>query len=405
MILITLSLVSTFIVTVAVLNIMRWRSRLPLTPLENPPTISIIKPVRGLEADLLANLTSFFMLDGKVPFELLFCVKDPKDPSIAVIKALVKQYPQVKTRLFVGSPNLGRNPKISNIHSAWNSASSDLILISDSNVRVPADYLQTLLQYRSEGVGMVTQMLYGADAHSPGSHLDAVHLNTFYLKATAFLNLLGFPAVSGKAMLLSRSQFEKLGGLFAVRNYLAEDLVTSDIMRSAGLKVVMAPQLLRQTPSIPTLRDYWNRHVRWARLRKSHFFFAYLLEPLFFETLWPVLAMITASSLKHFLIGFSCFAIQGMGNLVLYHLKFRDAGTRDSFVWFLFKDLMAPLIWFGGLVSNKVLWRGNVLYLRFGGKLGSKSIWEARWRLAQWKLNPAAIFPRLTVRGEPLTSR
>jgi ceramide glucosyltransferase len=405
MILVTLTLLSTTILLIAVLNVFRWRSK-PVIPVEvENVKISIIKPVRGLEPDLTINLLSFFNLSEKVPFELLFCIKDPMDPALKVIRNLMESHPEVKAKLHVGSPDLGRNPKVSNIHCAWEMADSDLILISDSNVHVPPNYLEELLSERTVNVGLVTQALYGTDAKSVGAHLDAVHLNSFYLKATAFVDMLGFPAVSGKCMLLSKKQFEELGGINAVKNYLAEDLMTSEIMRRAGLQVRMAPALLRQTSVIHTFNDYWNRHTRWARLRKSHFFFAYLLEPIFFETIWPVLLILTATTTFQTYIAWECLALQWMGNVALYGFKFKDAGTWKSFKWFLVKDLVAPFIWLGGLLSNKVMWRGNQLYLRFGGKLGSKYAWAAQWRLLWMKLPTPFAWSRWQNKELPIFNR
>jgi ceramide glucosyltransferase len=326
------------------------------------------------------NLHSFFNLKSKIPFEILFCVKNPQDPSIEIIKRLAALHPEVKTRLFSNTPDLGRNPKISNMHYAWNRARFDLILISDSNVRVEPDYLEMLTSERQRGSALVTEAVFGAGAKTLAGHLDVIHLNTFYLKATYFLNIFKFPCVLGKCMLFSRAQFESLGGLFAVRNYLAEDLVAGEMMKEAGYKVSLAPELLRQTTVMSTFISYWNRHVRWARLRKCHFIFAYLLEPLFFETLWPLLLILSSHTRMGVYVGICALSFQVLSNLVLHKYKFNDKETWKSFGWFWLKDIMAPLIWAAGLFSNTVNWRGQTLQLRFGGKLGTKYMRAARMR-------------------------
>ena len=380
MILTFLTLSSTAVGALATISLLLWKKKVPTKLKSAYPKISILKPIRGLEPDLEVNLHSFFNLRSTIPFELLFCVKNPSDPCIEIINKLSGLHPHVEAKVFTGGPDIGRNPKVSNMYLAWEKASSDLLLISDSNVRVEPSYLETLYAERRTGAGLVTQAVWGADARTLGGHLDVIHLNTFYLKATAFLKIFGFPCVLGKCMLFSRNQFNALGGLFAVRNYLAEDLVTGEMMKEAGYQVALSPELLRQTTVMGTFKSYWNRHVRWARLRKCHFVVAYLVEPLFFESVWPLALIALSAHKQERIIGYVCLAIQMSENLLLHLLKFKDKSAWKSFLVFWLKDILAPVIWCAGLVSNKVNWRGQILQLRFGGKLGTKYLRAARFR-------------------------
>lgn len=382
MILSLLALWTTLVGCLATFSILRWRAKRAL-PKAWYPGITIIKPIRGLETELETNLHSFFNLEGKIPFEIIFCVKNENDPCVPIINRLKELHPKIDAKLFTNAPDWGRNPKISNMHGAWDRARYDLILISDSNVRVEPHYLEMLLAERQQGGGLVTQVVYGAGGKTLGGHLDVIHLNTFYLKATAFLNIFGFTCVLGKCMLFSRHQFERLGGLFSVRNYLAEDLVVGEMMKEAGYTIRIAPELLRQTTIMNNFKSYWNRHVRWARLRKCHFFGAYLIEPLMFESIWPLLLMAFAQNDKDFYLGVGCLVTQVFCNFLLHALKFKDVETWKSFPYFIVKDLVAPVLWLAGLLSNKVIWRGQSLHLRFGGKLGTKYLRSARIRRFQ----------------------
>jgi len=231
---------------------------------------------------------------------------------------------------------------------------------------VKPNYLGTVMAERQSGSALVSQAVFGAGANNIGGHLDVVHLNSFYLKATAFLQLVGFPCVLGKCMLFSARDFDQVGGLFAVRNYLAEDLVAGEMMKEAGYKVSVTPDLLRQTTVMSSFKAYWNRHVRWARLRKCHFFTAYLLEPLLFESIWPVALWLVAPDATLRWSALGCFSLQMFSNEILYQRKFCDADSARSLKWFWLKDMVAPLIWIAGLSRNTVVWRGQHLTLRFG---------------------------------------
>jgi len=155
------------------------------------------------------------------------------------------------------------------------------------------------------------------------------------------------------------------------------------MMKEAGYTIRIAPELLRQTTIMNNFKSYWNRHVRWARLRKCHFFIAYLAEPLFFETLWPGLLMIFAQTRSEFVLGMTCVSVQIFCNVLLHIYKFKDSETWKSFPYFFIKDTVAPALWLAGLFSNKVVWRGQPLHLRFGGKLGTKYLKSARIRRFQ----------------------
>lgn len=45
------------------------------------------------------------------------------------------KYPKVDTDLFIGSSSVGVNPKINNMHHAYEAAKHEFVLISDSGIR------------------------------------------------------------------------------------------------------------------------------------------------------------------------------------------------------------------------------------------------------------------------------
>lgn len=100
----------------------------------------------------------------------------------------MEQYPNVATRLFVDSVEVGPNPKVNNMRVSYEASRNDLILISDSNVRVTRDYLKILSGYlRDPKVGMVTAVISGSHEEGLGGRLEAVFLNTFYARSMRLL--------------------------------------------------------------------------------------------------------------------------------------------------------------------------------------------------------------------------
>ena len=63
--------------------------------------ISILKPLAGVDEGLEENLRTFFEQDYP-HFEILFAVRNPEDPAIAVVERLSARYPAVPSRMNSG---------------------------------------------------------------------------------------------------------------------------------------------------------------------------------------------------------------------------------------------------------------------------------------------------------------
>lgn len=62
-------------------------------------------------------------------------MEDESDPAIMLVNSLIEKYPKVDANLFVGGSDVGVNPKINNMHKAYEAANYEFILISDSGIR------------------------------------------------------------------------------------------------------------------------------------------------------------------------------------------------------------------------------------------------------------------------------
>lgn len=74
-------------------------------PYSKLPGVSLLKPLKGVDPNLINNLETFFELDYP-KYEVLLCVQDHDDPAIDVCKKLLGKYPNVDARLFIGGKRL-----------------------------------------------------------------------------------------------------------------------------------------------------------------------------------------------------------------------------------------------------------------------------------------------------------
>ncbi len=231
--------------------------------------VSILKPLKGVDADLERNLDSFFRLDYP-KYELVFGAVDPADPALALARRIAACHPEVPVAFAAGDPGLACNPKVNNLAGILARARHELLLVSDSNVAVaPAMLSEMVRRLESGDVGLVTSFIRGVGGRGLGGALESFQLNTFVLGGVAAVSgLLGRVCAVGKSMLLRRGDLERIGGLAKLGCYLAEDQVCGELIRGLGREVLVCPRPIDNVLGYLSLRSFAARHLRWARIRR-----------------------------------------------------------------------------------------------------------------------------------------
>lgn len=333
------------------------------------PPISVLKPLKGRDEGLARNLESFFELDYP-EFELLFSVADPSDPARGVVEALQLKYPEVNARLVVGEV-YALNPKVANLILSYSKAQHDLMVISDSNVRVGPDYLTHMAGKMSEGVGVLTSLVAGVNSETFGGALEATQLNTFFARGLCLAFQFGQPCVIGKSMMFRRSVADRFGGLRALGQYVAEDYVIGEKIQKLGLRADLVVEPVDQHIGEYSFSSYWQRQLRWGRIRKLHAPFAFCLEPMssaFAGALAGAAACYSMFSLPFVPIFLLSLVVNGFQDfLVSSHIT---SGKGRNFVlpW-LARELLFFPMWVAVASSNTVQWRGTRIPLRMGGRI------------------------------------
>src|SRR5437016_8695809 len=109
------------------------------------PPLSILKPVRGVDREAYENFASYCRLDYPA-YEIIFAVADPDDPPVTVIERLQRDFPRCSIRLIKGAERIGTNSKVNDLYRLVQVAKYDLVVMSDSDVRVDLDYLSVAAQ-------------------------------------------------------------------------------------------------------------------------------------------------------------------------------------------------------------------------------------------------------------------
>jgi ceramide glucosyltransferase len=339
--------------------IVRCRPARPLPAADGLPPVSIVRPVCGLENFIEETLRSGFELDHP-HYELILCAAHADDPVVPLVRRLIANHPHVDARLMVGDERVSRNPKLNNCVKGWNAATHRWIVLADSNVLMPRDYLQRLLGRWDAATGLVCSPPVGVRPLGFWAQLECAFLNTHQARWQYAADTLGQGFAQGKTMLWRRADLEAAGGIRILGEDAAEDAASTKVVRAAGLKVRLVDAPFPQPLGRRRLFDVWRRQSRWARLRRVCFPSVYLPE-LLCGALFPALALAFVATALDVPVVASLALLLAVWYGAEMALARAARWPLDAFypIHALLRDLMLPVLWADGWLGSNFEWRGN----------------------------------------------
>jgi ceramide glucosyltransferase len=264
------SLIGVFYGVVATLAVRRF-AHLPYDPAPNDPvrgapSVSILKPMRGHDPGLDENLRSFCVQDYPGPVQLVLGVQDPNDPAIQVVRRIMAAHPELDIVLTVGAPGHGGNRKIANLMNMAPRATGEILVISDSDVRVAPDHLRRVVgALQSPRVGLVTCLYRSRSIGNIWSKLAAMDVDFRFTPGVAVAIKYGInnPCL-GPTMALRRSLLMQIGGLARLSDLLADDYELGRAVREAGLELAFASGLIEHACAERSVWEMLAHELRWA---------------------------------------------------------------------------------------------------------------------------------------------
>ena len=322
--------------------------------------VSILKPLKGLDDGLFDNLESFCNLEYP-QYELIFALQNQNDPAHKVVRKIKEKYPSRDITIVVEHCNEGLNPKVNNLIPAYKRAKFDLILISDSNVRVAKDYLAEISRHMDDpSVGLVSNMIRGVSGRSLGAVMENLHLNSFIVGSVTFLDkYFKMPCVVGKSMLMRKAELEAIGGFRSVKDFLAEDYIIGERIHRRGKRVVLSSHLINNVNEYGGVKRFINRHTRWGKLRWQIGGAKYCSElaanAVFMSFMLLVILPLSKASLM------LAAAVSSLKIVHDFYIGKKIRAEMNPLFYLLSpaKDLIIGCVWFVPILSNTVAWRGN----------------------------------------------
>jgi len=335
------------------------------------PGISVLKPLCGLDDDLEGNLASFAALDWP-RYEVLLGLASEGDPAAPLALAAARRWPD-RFRVVPQRAPLGMNPKVSQLATLAAEARHDILVISDSNVRVAPAYLSEIAaRLEDPEVGLVTHLIAGVGERHIGALLENLHLAGGVAPAIAAAKrIAGRDVVMGKSMALRRADLAALGGLEPVKDVLAEDyLLGLAVSRVLGKRVEIASLPIENVNRERTLSKFAARCRRWSVLQRNLVGIGpYAAQAVLNPVFWATLGLVAARSP----LGAAAWGATVAGRTWLDAAAgraLRPPGFhRLALAAVPLKDLVLGLSWLEGFLRNTVNWRGRRLRVLPGTRL------------------------------------
>lgn len=332
------------------------------------PPVTILKPLKGTDPEMYESFRSQ-CLQNYPEYEIVFGVSEPDDPAIALVERLKAEFPQRAIRLVICRENLGANTKVSNLIQMLREARYDRLVVSDSDIRVPTDYLRRVVAPLADPkVGLVTCLYRGVASLSLWSRLESLAISTDFAPGVlAARQIEGVKFGLGATMVFRRRDLQAIGGFESLADYLADDYQLGQRISALGLKVEI-PGIVVET-FLPgyTLGGFLTHQLRWARTIRDSRFAGYVGMGITYGLPWAILALIFARGAAW---AWGLLAVTALTRVaVAFSVSkgvLQDRNVPRGLRLLPLRDVIAVIVWLVSFAGHTVIWRGERFRLQKG---------------------------------------
>jgi ceramide glucosyltransferase len=330
------------------------------------PPLSLLKPIYGLDRETYDNYVSFCRQDYP-NYEILFCVSDDRDPAIDVIEKLIHDFPAQRIRLLIGSEPLGVSDKVNKLCRMAREAKNDLLVVTDSDVRVEPGFLRAVAAPFYDGsVGGATCLYKGLTDDSLATNLEATGNSTDFAAGVLVARL--FAPVNfmlGAVMATTKERLAEIGGFEALVDFFSDDYELGNRIAAKDHRIelisfpvsIVYPQQSLGQAFRHQLR--WNLSIRFSR-PAGHLgllFTQGLPLALIAAGLSPSLTIAAAFIGTYVVLRYSVAFAIGLDGM-------RDDLIRRKFYLLPLRDAFAFVVWVASFFPRTILWRGKRFRVR-----------------------------------------
>jgi ceramide glucosyltransferase len=248
-------------------------------------------------------------------------------------------------------------------------AQNEVVVISDSDVRVEPDYLRNVVApLANPRVGAVTCFYAPIEDKTFPDHLQSIGMfSDFYPGILVARQMDGVKFALGPTIATTRTRLARFGGYDAIKNRPADDLLVGRLIAEQGFDVELLPYTILTVADFGSMSDLFHKRLRWIVVMRH-------LRP------WGHLGLLLTQGLPWSLAAVAIHPSPAvaMGYIGAY-LFLRFAMTWMIGIWGLkhtplwkqlalipLWDALAFAIWLTSFSRNSIRWRNAEYYIRDG---------------------------------------
>lgn len=343
---------------------------LSVPPVTGPAalSISVLKPLKGLDAGLEENLRSFFQQSYAGDWEIVFAVRDADDPAVAIVEKLQAEFAAVASRLLVVGDTTYANAKVWSLEKLCEAARYEVVVMADSDIRVDERMLAVVASEFAQDpkLGVATCPYRAVGGPSLWSETEALGMNTEFIAGVLVARMLeGMRFTLGPTVAARKAAIADAGGWAGLKNYLAEDFVLGQRVTAKGWHSILSSYVVEHRIGSEPMRVNFAHRLRWNRSTRRSRPLGYVGQ-LFTNPLpvllavWPLTGFeagfLGAALLLRFTVAFA--AQNGVLN---------DNPKPQQLYQLPLQDLLSFAFWVAGFFGNSIHWRGQKYRLHKDG--------------------------------------
>lgn len=334
------------------------------------PEVTIIKPLCGLDYNLYNNIASFCLQDYP-SYQIIFTLASCDDPALPIVQQIQKDFAHLDLSLVVCAKTIGTNLKISNMANAIHLAKHNILVFSDSDIKVKSDYLKQIVQPLFDQQVAVVTCPYNSLVDGKIAIFESLGIATgFNPKILVARKLEGVSWAFGSTIAIRKLVLEEIGGLKAIANYLSDDFHLGNLPYKLGYQVTLIPYVVEHASADVKINELFARQLRWSKGVRVERFWGYVGLIFTQGTINSILFLcLTNFSTNGCLVLLSTWLVRLSMAYIVGVILFQDKLVNKYLIWVFLRDIFDFFIWIMGFMGNTIAWKDKKFKLNKNGKL------------------------------------
>ncbi|HWG18903.1 MAG TPA: glycosyltransferase [Terracidiphilus sp.] len=354
-------------------RIARRRRQAQASPGAWPP-VSLLKPLHGAEPGLREFLESFFALDYP-QFEILFCARTDTDAGLRLAREVAAEHPHVPVKFLLSGTPPWPNARCYSLSVMAPQAAHDLLIITDSDVRVKPEFLREVVApfVTDAGLGAST-CLYRGDATGMGlwALLEGLGMSVEMTAGVVVADMLeGMRFTLGPCMTVRKDALESIGGFEKLGYYYADDFMLGNLVAESGRRVLLSSHVIDHCIVNNSFWHNFSHQWNWMKSTRFSRPWGHLGTGLTFAAPFGVLGLIAGYAAGLPLLGWALFGWAVLSRILMCVVAGGWViGDPDAwrFCWlYPVRDALGAVLWAASYTSRRVGWRDDRFVLEKGG--------------------------------------